>query len=299
MLPNDVPSSVRRLYRLWVTVLSLPIVLAEYFRPRTGRGYDVGTLDKLLLAARMARNNRRIPTGSSFVEHLVIATKVLQVPPHVEGSVVECGAYKGGSTANLSLVASLCDRRLEVYDSFEGMPEPSEADAEHTLVETEEIHQYRAGSWDATLAEARDNVDRYGDLSVCQFHVGYFEETLPGLDRPVVAAFLDVGLRESAETCLRELWPDLVDGSYCFTHEAKHMEIATLFFEESWWREHLECEPPGLIGAGSGLGLHPGPNGFTSLLAYTVKNPEHATFDVVAETGEAENCVDASVRADD
>lgn len=283
-----------RLYRLCLVVLTAPIILAEYFAGDTGSAYGVNRLDKLLLAVKMARNNRRIDTGSTFVEHLVVATKVLGVPPSVDGCLVECGCYKGGSTANLSLVAGACDRELHVFDSFEGMPDPDADDEAHVLVESGQVHTYEEGSWAATEDEARANVGRYGDPSVTTFHAGYFEETLPSFDRPVAAVFLDVGLRSSAATCLEHLWPLLVDASYLFTHEAKHVEIVGLFFDADWWRGTLGLDPPGLVGAGNGLGLHPDSNGFSSLLAYTVKNPDTDAFDVVAETG-ADNCVDASI----
>jgi O-methyltransferase len=42
--------------------------------------------------------------------------------------VVECGTYAGGSTANLSLVCALVGRELEVFDSFEGLPDPEARD---------------------------------------------------------------------------------------------------------------------------------------------------------------------------
>lgn len=290
-------ASLYRLYRLALLVASAPVVLAEYFHPKTGTDYGVGLPTKLVVAAKMIRNNRRIPTGSTFVEHLVIATEILQVPADIEGVVVECGCYKGGSTANLSLVAGLCDRELAVFDSFEGMPKPGEVDREHTLVHSGQVHEYEAGSWRATYEEARTNVARYGDRSACTFHVGYFEETLPDFDEPVVGGFLDVGLRESAETCLEHLWPRLAEGCVLFTHEAKHVELVSLFFDREWWREHLGCEPPGLVGAGSGLGLHPGSNGFSSLLGYAVKSPESLDLRRVSETGEGENCVDGRVFA--
>lgn len=283
-----------RCYRLAVLALSLPVVLGEYFRPETGRQYDVGVVAKLVLAGKMLRNNRAIPTGSSFVEHLVIATKALSIPADAEGAIVECGCYKGGSTANLSLVAGLCDRDLVAFDCFEGMPAPDEADSEHLLVASERVHTYEENSWSAPLREAADNVETYGDPSAVTIRPGYFEETMPAFDEPVALAFLDVGLRSSAETAVRELWPLLADDCYLFTHEAKHMEIAALFFDGAWWRERLDADPPGLVGAGSGLGLHPTPNGFSSLLAYTVKNPDTGAFDTVAETGE-DNTVDASV----
>ena len=278
-------------YRLGLLAVSLPIILGEFFRSETGAAYGVGTPAKLLLVARMARNNLAIPTGSSFVEHLVIATKALRIPADQDGCLVECGAYKGGSTANLSLVADCCGRELVVFDSFEGMPDPDAADRQHVLIASQQLHTYDADAWDAPLAAVKANIDRYGELSACRFEVGYFAETMPGFDEPVALAFLDVGLRSSAETAIQELWPLLAEGSYLFTHEAKHMEIATLFFEREWWVDHLDERPPGLVGAGSGLGLHPGDNGFSSLLAYTIKAPDHGGFREVADDGR-ENVVD-------
>ncbi|WP_232702536.1 TylF/MycF/NovP-related O-methyltransferase [Halobacterium wangiae] len=284
-----------RIYTMGLVVLATPIILTDYFKPETGAEYGVGLPTKLRLVWQMARNNGRIPTGSTFLEHLTIATKILELPADTEGSIVECGCYKGGSTANLSLVASACGRQLDVFDSFEGMPEPSERDEAHVLVESEQVHTYSENSWRASLEEAQANVAAYGDPSVCTFHRGYFEETLPEFEADCALVFLDVGLRDSAETCIEHLWPALVDGGYLFTHDVKHIEISSLFFDADWWRRHLDTEPPGLIGAGSGLGLHPDSNGFTSLLGYTVKNLEESAFERVAETG-AGNCVDVSLR---
>lgn len=284
--------TVRRGYRLALAALSLPIILAEFFDPETGDEYDVGATTKLRLAARMAWNNRQIPTGSSFVEHLIMAAKLLNVPKDVEGCIVECGCYKGGSTANLSLVAGLCGRELHVFDSFDGMPEPSERDETHVLVDTQRLHSYEEGSWDASLDDVRETIVHYGDPGAVTLHAGYFEETMPAFTEPCVGVFLDTGLRASAETALEHLWRLLEDDCYCFTHEAKHMDLADLFFDRDWWRETLDVDPPGLVGAGSGIGLHPGPNGFSSLLAYTVKNPAIDEYSVVAQTGGADNVVD-------
>jgi len=278
-------------YRLGLLALSLPIILGEYFHPNTGADYGVDTATKLVVVGRMVRNNLAIQTGSSFVEHLIVATKALTIPVDREGCLVECGAYKGGSTANLSIVADLCGRELVVFDSFEGMPDPDAEDREHVLIASEQIHTYDGSAWDAPLSEVKANIERYGELSACRFAVGYFEETMPAFEEPVALAFLDVGLRSSAETAVAELWPLLAEEGYLFTHEAKHMEIATLFFEAQWWADQLDESPPGLVGAGSGLGLHPGDNGFSSLLAYTIKHPDREAFREVADDGR-DNVVD-------
>lgn len=286
---NTLFATVARLYRLALIVLTAPVIFAEYLDPQTGDEYDVGLLDKSRLIVQMMRNNARITTGSTFLEHLVIATRILKLPADTEGAIVECGCYKGGSTANLSLVAGLCDRSLHVFDSFEGMPTPSEDDRTHVLVESRERHTYAENSWRASVEEVRTNVSKYGDPTTCTLHAGYFEDSLPDFDEQCALIFLDVGLRESAETCIENLWPLLVDDGYLFTHDVKHMEISTLFFDTEWWRDHLRAEPPGLVGAGNGLGLHPGPNGFTSLLGYIVKNPEGVAFEQVEENGAGVN----------
>lgn len=280
-----VVATLTRAYRLGLLVLSAPIVLGEFFDADTGADYGVEFTTKCRLVARMVWNNLRLPTGSSFVEHLIVATKILQIPSDDEGVVVECGCYLGGSTANLSLAAGLCNRTLVVFDSFEGMPEPDEADEAHVLLQSEQVHTYEAGSWRGSLSDVRRNVARYGDLDACEFEKGYFEETLPTFDRPVSLVFLDVGLRGSAETCLEELWPRLRPEGYLFTHDVKHMEISSLFFDRQWWRDHLGRDAPGLVGAGSGVGLHPQRNGFGSLLGYVVKDPPVDRFDRVEERG--------------
>ncbi len=286
--------AVGKAYRLVILALSLPIMLGEYLHPQTGADYGLTVPQKLLLVGRMARNNLVIPTGSSFIEHLIIATEALRVPADRDGVLVECGAYKGGSTANLSLVAAHCGRQLVVFDSFEGMPEPDETDREHLLLASRQIHTYDGDAWDGSLSEVKQNIDRYGALSACEFEVGYFEETMDTFDKPVVLAFLDVGLRSSAETATSALWPLLAEGAVLFTHDAKHMEIATLFFDREWWADQLEAEPPGLVGAGSGLGLHPAASGFSSLLAYTIKSPDTAAFRTVTDDGR-QNVVDPRI----
>ena len=86
----------------------------------------------------------------------------------------------------------------------------------------------------------------------------------------IFLVFLDVDLVDSLRTCFTYLWPLLQDGCYLFTHEAHHMEIAGLFFHEEWWRSQMHCGAPGLIGAGTGLGLLPSSGGFGSALGYTV-----------------------------
>ncbi len=276
---------VLRLWRITVTALSIPILLLEYFHSDTGREYGVRFFTKVWLAYRMVRNRKKITTASHWLEHLVMATQILKVPREVQGCVVECGSFQGGSAANLSLVCALCGRKLEIFDSFEGLPEPSDADKSHILVNDREIHTYSKGAFRGNLPDVQKNISKFGAISVCNFNVGYFDQTLPNFREKCILAFLDVDLTDSLKACLTYVWPLLQEGCFLFTHEAHHMEIAGLFFDEPWWKSSLRCKAPGLIGAGSGLGLIPFAGGFRSCLGYAVRNPAVADFEISRQTG--------------
>ena len=98
-------------------------------------------------------------------------------------------------------------------------------------------------------------------------------DTLPGFDLPCATAFVDVDLRSSLETCIKAIWPLLAQGGALFVHEARHKVVSSFFYDEAWWREHLDAAPPGLVGAGSGLGLEPVAGGWISSLGYAIKPP--------------------------
>jgi O-methyltransferase len=266
------------LFSKLVAFLTLPILLREYLGPETGKEYGIGFLTRVLLACRMARNATRIQGASSYLEHLVMATRIFKTPKSLPGCVVECGCFKGRSSANLSLVCALCGRRLAVFDSFAGLPEPSESDRQHKLLDPREIHTYSKGAFCGSVEEVKRGISRYGNIEVCRFNAGYFDQTLPAFRERCIFVFIDVDLRDSLKTCLRYLWPVLQEGCYLFTHEAQHEEISSVFFDQEWWHATADCPAPGLVGAGNGLGLSPASGGFTSSLAYTVKSPPTSQF---------------------
>ena len=239
------------LHRLMMRVnylLQLPVsvwfILASR---RIHPAYDMGLWRKLRLGARMFANTMVIPTASSYKSHLAMALKILEAAPEHGGVVVECGAWKGGSTANLSLVCEIAGRTLKVFDSFEGLPTGVPGDRQAA--------NYRTGDYHGKLEEVKANVRRHGCIGVCEFIPGWFEHTLPELDDPVLLAYVDVDLEASLDTCVRRLWPNLVDSGFIFIDEYLVLDYCALFWSERWWRENFDRTPPGLIGAGVGLAL--------------------------------------------
>jgi hypothetical protein len=225
---------------------------------------------KLVLLANVRRNLRHVSSLTGFREQLILLAMLMDLPASVPGVVVECGAYKGGTTVNLSLACRLLGRRLYVFDSFAGFPEVRPDDTRHTLMVKSEAHLYHTGGFASSKNQVEEAIARWGASEVCTLVSGFFEQTMPHFQQPVAFVYSDVDLRASEETCLRYLWPQLQNGCHFFTHEAPHFEIASVFYDSAFWNG----KPPGLVGAGCGLGLYPNGQGFLgSALGYTIKNP--------------------------
>lgn len=221
--------------------------------------------DRAELVKAFARNVRDIPSGTSLLQHLALAQAILGIPPQLVGDVVECGAWKGASTASLSLVCKRVGRRLLVCDSFEGLPD--EGLQVHVATHFGTYGYYKRGMFCGRLEEVRENVKRSGALEVCVFVPGYFSESLKALKDPVAFAFLDVDLVSSTQDCLRHLWPLLIEGREIYTDDAGDLAVVQVFFDDRWWRENLGCPAPGYVGSGCGLPLNP----TASSLGYTRK----------------------------
>jgi hypothetical protein len=230
-------------YLVTVPVASLFILDSQKIHP----SYKLTTLKKLLLGIRMFWNTTRIKSGTVYKAHLAMALKLFEIPPEVPGVVMECGTWKGASATNLSLICRIIGRELHIYDSFEGLPVSELGDRE--------AKYYQPGDYCGTLEEVKANIAKHGAIECCRFVKGWFNETLPLAHEPVVLAFLDVDYEASLETCVRYIWPRLVDHGYLFTDEMVNVNYCSLFYSERYWRETFNTFPPGLIGAGVGLAL--------------------------------------------
>jgi O-methyltransferase len=200
---------------------------------------------------RFAAIHVAVPCAHSPLQFAIIADHLLDLD--VPGDIVQCGAFKGGSTAKLSVLAELTGRRLLVCDSFEGLPRTEESTQRHVSFGDQPDYIFGAGEYAGSLDEVRANVERAGNASVCTFVKGWFCDTLPALDTRPALVFTDVDYVGSARDCLRWLWPKLADGGLWFTHEAMFLTYVEGVMDAAWWMETLGEPPPVLIGGGAGL----------------------------------------------
>jgi O-methyltransferase len=136
---------------------------------------------------------------------------------NVSGCFVECGVWKGGSSAIIALAIKNAgqQRHLHLFDSFEGLPEPSEKDGKEAAAYSGGRNQGKLDSIDlcsAGLDEVRhlilDEINVSEELA--HFHVGWFQDTVPAdakLLGPIALLRLDGDWYDSTKICLEHLYP--------------------------------------------------------------------------------------------
>jgi len=240
------PSVIRELHRLITIPVSICFILCH---KNIHPAYKMNFFKKIGLGLRMCLNAKRMSTGTSPKAHMVMALKLLEIPPRIEGDVIECGTWKGGSAVNLSIICKIVGRKLRIYDSFEGLPEG------HPDDRVAQAHPSCKGAFCGTLEEVKSNISRYGEIECCDFIKGWYHETMPEMKGPVILAFLDVDLEASLDLCIRNIWPLLTEQGYVFIDEYLSLNYCSLFFSEKYWDKYFQRNPPGLIGTGTGLPL--------------------------------------------
>jgi O-methyltransferase len=192
------------------------------------------------------RNIECLHDGSHLLQYVI---DLLALPSDLPGCIVEAGCFKGGGTAKLSHVARMLNRRLVVFDSFEGLPPNLERHEESILGHSIE-NWFQTGKFRCSLEEVKSNVERFGDLESCDFIKGWFEATMPTYAGPIVAAYLDVDLAASTRTCLKFLYPRIVPGGILYSQDGDFPLVISVFNDDEFWRREVGCEKPAIEGLG-------------------------------------------------
>ena len=157
------------------------------------------------------------------VESLVeLAIQVQQVlAQKIPGDFVECGVWRGGASffiAELLRQAGVADRKVWLFDSYEGLPPPEEIDGPAAMAYAKNT----GGSWYVDNCRASlEQVQRIGrDLglaSYTEFVKGWFEQTLPthrARVGPIALLRIDCDWYSSVRCCLDNLYDQVVDRGF-------------------------------------------------------------------------------------
>jgi O-methyltransferase len=168
----------------------------------------------------------------------------------LSGAIVECGVWKGGcaGVAATAVRDSGYRRRIHLFDSFEGLPEPGPVDgpdaARYSGGRAEGKLQ-TTGQCVATVSEVQELfAGRLGiDLAHVAFHVGWFQDTVPrdhGQIGPIALLRLDGDWYDSTAVCLQYLYPRVVSGGYVIMDDYGQWQGCRKAFEEYREAEKLD-----------------------------------------------------------
>lgn len=139
------------------------------------------------------------------------------------GDIVECGVWKGGSMLTIAEVLAKnndTDRNLFLYDTYEGMSQPSEHDvsftdqkAEELLVSNENKEENTVWAY-STLDVVKQTMSLSGySQNKIHYVKGKVEETIPAtLPETISLLRLDTDWYESTKHELVHLFPKLIKG---------------------------------------------------------------------------------------
>jgi O-methyltransferase len=145
----------------------------------------------------------------------------------IPGAVVECGVFRGGAAAVMARQAGGA-RALYLFDSFEGLPPPTDEDG--AIAE----RQFRAGWCASSEAEVRQAFAAAG-AATANLHIvkGWFAETFPRTTLPGIALLhIDADWYESVRLCLDTWYDRIVAGGFLVLDDYGRWEGCTRAVDE-------------------------------------------------------------------
>ena len=94
----------------------------EFINSDIGFKYNLSSYDKQKIVQRIQITLAKIDSATSLNVQIELGKKILQLDPNDKNYIVECGCYKGASSVALSIFSKITDRKLIIYDSFQGLP---------------------------------------------------------------------------------------------------------------------------------------------------------------------------------
>lgn len=157
------------------------------------------------------------------------------VESDIEGDIVECGVWKGGSmsaVARTMVKADKTDRTLWMYDTYDGMSEPGIEDVDFLGQTAKKLmtEQDREDAMSVWCCSPLDQVKKcMGETGYpsgrINFVVGKVEETLLTQKPETISLLrLDTDWYESTRCELEHLFPKLVPGGILIIDDYGHWE---------------------------------------------------------------------------
>ncbi len=172
----------------------------------------------------------------------------------LNGCFVECGVWRGGCAAVMGSIADRIgsNRKIWLFDSFEGLPEPSKKDGQQAKVYAGGRNSGDLKSIGRAVASLED-VERllFSKLKLNRNNLvivkGWFQEVLPYHKQrigPIAILRIDADWHHSTKVCLECLYDNVIEGGYVILDDYGYWEgcrkAVNEFIEERKLKVKLE-----------------------------------------------------------
>lgn len=145
----------------------------------------------------------------NFVHNLELCERF----KNIEGSVVECGVWRGGMSASMAEVLGT-SRRYYLFDSFEGLPKAKEIDGREALQwqkDKSAPNYFDNCKAEIEFAQKAMSLSKADEVEIVK---GWFNETLPSarIGEPIAILRLDGDWYGSTMDCMENLYPKVAPG---------------------------------------------------------------------------------------
>ena len=186
-------------------------------------------------------------TSTSRLSGIALAMRYIRANG-IEGDVVECGVWAGGSIAAAALLGANDNipRKYWLFDTFEGMTRPSMHDpkeAQDGYLKMKHSNDDGSNWCEVNEGQVRKNlIDAGVDVSTCIFVAGDVGKTLAEERLPTKIALLrlDTDWYESTLIELEILFPKLASGGVLIIDDYGHWEGARKAVEEYFDQQEVK-----------------------------------------------------------
>ena len=170
----------------------------------------------------------------------------------LQGAFVECGVWKGGSIGIMAYIADRAksNRKIWLFDSFEGLPEPTKEDGQGAKIYSGEKDSGKLVSIEKCVGPLEDVKKLF--FSVLKLHSeniyigkGWFQDTLSRKKvdvGPIAILRLDADWYESTKCVLDNLYDNVVQRGYVIVDDYGHWEGCKKAVDEFFAKRNLKVE---------------------------------------------------------
>lgn len=157
----------------------------------------------------------------------------------VPGDVVECGVCNGGTAATMGAALRAGTRRMWLFDSFQGLPEPGELDGDRAH------REYHVGMDLGSIPRVKEALSAVRfPLERVEIVPGWFQDTLPHADRPerISVLHVDADWYDSVMLVLDTFYDRVSPGGYVVFDDYGHWEGCRKATDEFLSRRGIQVE---------------------------------------------------------